>query len=60
MGLFFPLRSDAQQVLEYMGGGDLLNLSKFPEDFTRFYVVQVQRLFQPRDVKPDVRFVLAV
>ena len=24
------LRSDAQQVLEYMGGGDLLNLSKIP------------------------------
>ncbi len=33
---------------------------KFPEDFTRFYVVQVRRFFQPRDVKPDVRSVLAV
>ncbi len=35
-----------------MGGGDLLNLlierDTFPEDFTRFYVAEVQRLlFQP-------------
>jgi hypothetical protein len=32
-----------------MGGGDLLNLlierDTFPEDFTRFYVAEVQRLF---------------
>ena len=31
-----------------MGGGDLLNLlierDTFPEDFTRFYVAEVQRL----------------
>jgi len=45
---FFFFRSDASQVLEYMGGGDLLNLlierDTFPEDFTRFYVAEVQRL----------------
>ena len=33
------------QVLEYMGGGDLLNLlierDVFEEDFTRFYVAEV-------------------
>ena len=33
------------QVLEYMGGGDLLNLlierDIFEEDFTRFYVAEV-------------------
>ena len=35
----------SDQVLEYMGGGDLLNLlierDVFPEDFTRFYVAEV-------------------
>jgi hypothetical protein len=34
------------QVLEYMGGGDLLNLlierDVFEEDFTRFYVAEVR------------------
>lgn len=34
-----------RQVLEYMGGGDLLNLlierDVFEEDFTRFYVAEV-------------------
>ena len=34
------------QVLEYMGGGDLLNLlierDIFEEDFTRFYVAEVR------------------
>jgi serine/threonine protein kinase len=33
------------QVLEYMGGGDLLNLlierDVFEEDFTRFYIAEV-------------------
>jgi len=33
-------------VLEYMGGGDLLNLlierDVFEEDFTRFYVAEVR------------------
>jgi serine/threonine protein kinase len=33
------------QVLEYMGGGDLLNLlierDTFDEDFTRFYMAEV-------------------
>ena len=33
------------QILEYMGGGDLLNLlierDVFAEDFTRFYVAEV-------------------
>lgn len=36
------------QVLEYMGGGDLLNLlierDVFEEDFTRFYVAEVRIL----------------
>jgi protein-serine/threonine kinase len=40
-----PSRSHTRQVLEYMGGGDLLNLlierDTFPEDFTRFYVAEV-------------------
>lgn len=35
------------QVLEYMGGGDLLNLlierDIFEEDFTRFYIAEVSR-----------------
>lgn len=34
------------QILEYMGGGDLLNLlieqDVFEEDFTRFYVAEVR------------------
>ena len=41
-------RSLCLQVLEYMGGGDLLNLlierDTFPEDFTRFYIAEVQPL----------------
>lgn len=44
---------DAQQVLEYMGGGDLLNLlierDTFPEDFTRFYVAEVWASFLALD-----------
>ena len=36
------------QVLEYMGGGDLLNLlierDVFDEDFTRFYIAEVRHL----------------
>ena len=43
------------QVLEYMGGGDLLNLlierDVFEEDFTRFYVAEVS------DYLPFSRFV---
>ena len=42
---FLP-RSLCLQVLEYMGGGNLLNLlierDTFPEDFTRFYIAEVQ------------------
>jgi len=38
-------RAEYYQVLEYMGGGDLLNLlikrDVFEEDFTRFYVAEV-------------------
>ena len=38
-------RIQPRQVLEYMGGGDLLNLlierDVFEEDFTRFYVAEV-------------------
>lgn len=37
------------QILEYMGGGDLLNLlierDVFEEDFTRFYVAEVGNHF---------------
>jgi serine/threonine protein kinase len=52
-------------VLEYMGGGDLLNLlierDTFPEDFTRFYVAEMMLAveschkfgFIHRDVKTD-------
>lgn len=40
------LISPHHQVLEYMGGGDLLNLlieqDVFEEDFTRFYVAEVR------------------
>ena len=39
-------RSLYSQILEYMGGGDLLNLlierDVFDEDFTRFYVAEVR------------------
>jgi protein-serine/threonine kinase len=45
----FSSRSHVQQILEYMGGGDLLNLlierDTFPEDFTRFYVAKVRAPF---------------
>lgn len=42
----FPnLSTVIYQILEYMGGGDLLNLlierDVFEEDFTRFYVAEV-------------------
>ncbi|KIL65992.1 hypothetical protein M378DRAFT_23793 [Amanita muscaria Koide BX008] len=52
-------------VLEYMGGGDLLNLliekDVFEEDFTRFYVAEMilaieschKHGFIHRDIKPD-------
>jgi len=52
-------------VLEYMGGGDLLNLliekDVFDEDFTRFYVAEMvlaieschKHGFIHRDIKPD-------
>ena len=44
------LRMGFYQVLEYMGGGDLLNLlierDVFEEDFTRFYVAEVSG-YQP-------------
>jgi len=46
-------RAEYHQVLEYMGGGDLLNLlikrDVFEEDFTRFYVAEVStyRPFNP-------------
>jgi serine/threonine protein kinase len=44
----FCSRSHNSQVLEYMGGGDLLNLlierDTFPEDFSRFYVAEVRTL----------------
>lgn len=43
ISLIFRIQS--RQVLEYMGGGDLLNLlierDVFEEDFTRFYVAEV-------------------
>jgi len=53
------------QVLEYMGGGDLLNLlierDVFDEDFARFYVAEMilaieschKHGFIHRDIKPD-------
>lgn len=61
----FQDRDHLYLVLEYMGGGDLLNLlierDIFEEDFTRFYVAemvlaieQCHRLgFIHRDIKPD-------
>jgi protein-serine/threonine kinase len=43
----FQDRDHLYLVLEYMGGGDLLNLlierDTFDEDFTRFYVAEVGR-----------------
>ncbi|KAI9511137.1 hypothetical protein F5148DRAFT_975586 [Russula earlei] len=61
----FQDRDNLYLVLEYMGGGDLLNLlierDTFPEDFTRFYVAEMVLAveschifgFIHRDVKPD-------
>ena len=55
-----------RKVLEYMGGGDLLNLliekDIFEEDFARFYVAEMvlaieschKHGFIHRDIKPDV------
>lgn len=41
----FPPLVPSIQILEYMGGGDLLNLlierDVFEENFTRFYVAEV-------------------
>ena len=59
----FPLLSDVQQVLErleYMGGGDLLNLlieqDSFPEDVTRFHVAEVQSLLSQPGWNADFLF----
>lgn len=61
----FQDRDNLYLVLEYMGGGDLLNLlierDVFEEDFTRFYVAEMilaiescHKLgFIHRDIKPD-------
>ncbi|THH14240.1 hypothetical protein EW146_g6067 [Bondarzewia mesenterica] len=61
----FQDRDNLYLVLEYMGGGDLLNLlierDVFPEDFTRFYVAEMvlaieschKHGFIHRDIKPD-------
>jgi len=61
----FQDRDNLYLVLEYMGGGDLLNLlierDTFPEDFTRFYVAEMILAIESchlfgfihRDVKPD-------
>ncbi|KZV69519.1 kinase-like protein [Peniophora sp. CONT] len=61
----FQDRDNLYLVLEYMGGGDLLNLlierDVFPEDFTRFYVAEMVLAIQSchkhgfihRDIKPD-------
>jgi len=61
----FQDRDHLYLVLEYMGGGDLLNLlierDTFPEDFTRFYVAEMVLAIESchvfgfihRDVKPD-------
>lgn len=44
------------QVLNYEGGGDLLNLlverDTFPEDFTRFYIAEVRARHFPVDCRP--------
>ncbi|KAF8348356.1 kinase-like protein [Amanita rubescens] len=61
----FQDRDHLYLVLEYMGGGDLLNLliekDVFDEDFTRFYVAEMVLAiaschkygFIHRDIKPD-------
>ncbi|KAF9244946.1 kinase-like domain-containing protein [Melanogaster broomeanus] len=61
----FQDRDNLYLVLEYMGGGDLLNLlidrDVFDEDFTRFYVAEMvlaidschKHGFIHRDIKPD-------
>ncbi|KZT70969.1 kinase-like protein [Daedalea quercina L-15889] len=61
----FQDRDHLYLVLEYMGGGDLLNLlierDVFEEDFTRFYVAEMvlaieschKHGFIHRDIKPD-------
>ncbi|KAH9949569.1 kinase-like protein [Amylocystis lapponica] len=61
----FQDRDHLYLVLEYMGGGDLLNLlierDVFDEDFTRFYVAEMvlaieschKHGFIHRDIKPD-------
>ncbi|GLB37641.1 putative kinase-like protein [Lyophyllum shimeji] len=61
----FQDRDSLYLVLEYMGGGDLLNLlierDVFDEDFTRFYVAEMilaieschKHGFIHRDIKPD-------
>ncbi|KAI0035879.1 kinase-like protein [Vararia minispora EC-137] len=61
----FQDRDNLYLILEYMGGGDLLNLlierDVFPEDFTRFYVAEMmlaieschKQGFIHRDIKPD-------
>ncbi|KAJ3733553.1 kinase-like domain-containing protein [Lentinula guzmanii] len=61
----FQDRENLYLVLEYMGGGDLLNLlierDVFEEDFTRFYVAEMilaieschKHGFIHRDIKPD-------
>ncbi|KIO09885.1 hypothetical protein M404DRAFT_131052 [Pisolithus tinctorius Marx 270] len=61
----FQDRDNLYLILEYMGGGDLLNLlierDVFDEDFTRFYVAEMvlaieschRHGFIHRDIKPD-------
>ncbi|TFK23660.1 kinase-like protein [Coprinopsis marcescibilis] len=61
----FQDRDNLYLVLEYMGGGDLLNLlierDVFEEDFTRFYLAEMilaieqchRHGFIHRDIKPD-------
>ncbi|KAF8639504.1 hypothetical protein AX17_001409 [Amanita inopinata Kibby_2008] len=61
----FQDRDHLYLVLEYMGGGDLLNLliekDVFDEDFTRFYIAEMvlaieschKHGFIHRDIKPD-------
>ncbi|KAF9517664.1 hypothetical protein BS47DRAFT_1371293 [Hydnum rufescens UP504] len=61
----FQDRENLYLILEYMGGGDLLNLlierDVFEESFTRFYVAEMilaieqchQQGFIHRDIKPD-------